>query len=944
MDERKENTGAPLSDAEKSGLAKKKAINKAASYFSDDDSLFEFEGFEVDTVDSSVAEKTAVKDNNDAVEKAEAEAKAEASERSEVRENSATEEKTESDENDVTEKEALSEGSSNVTEETAIEESTPKAEAEQKEEKITEQESLTDAFNSDDASSEDSYTLAEGTEKDTKSESDDEFVYADEEDDEIGWPTVYSSVNVSDERSRTDGKADTGEDKPPKENTPPSHVQKTENTASDEYAVKNERQASRFNDTLLTYSLEHTSVSAEGQIHFDGTEPDFLADRSGASVTDERNEEIENDLFDESDLDNEIWDRAGKEEWERKESFIERCRALTLPQINTSGFTPSEPENKKAKPTSSGYRYAESERIPVVSDGLNGGTDKAGYAERERRYCEDRKAKREIHLREKSRSLQRTVLYTALILLTTFLLELLNTAVDGKVVLFGSIEIGLILLSAAFVFGAIYDGLKCAARGTFIPEIMTFITVVLSLTYMCVTVFTPTESGSGVLIGLPAVTAVFLTAVYQSLMARREKKVFDITADYGYYCTEVRLSSFRGSPEEVAFGGYAGDGSALYRTNRIVRADRGYNVQPVRDECFGLIKILFICTVCAAIAAGIAFGFIRRDVSYGLFCAYALTAFTCPLSLFISLALPRHLIAQDIAEDGAAITEFDEESDELDENVIMLSEEELFPPENIRIIDAHWKNSHFLESHLSKAAAAFNKAGGLLSGLFSEIDLPEASYRETVITDVSDGGITVKVDDSLVRAGTDAYLEKHGIEIERYPDIPGKDTRVLYIANNGEFFSRIVIKFVPDAELCERISELRQSDTLFSLKTSNPCIDSALIFYTTGLEPELLRVVKYMIGDSSFRSDTDREGTLISRTGAAGLLSALLGYKKQKKLVTLGTRLAGISGLLGLALALTVSLIGIKWAFISFAVLGFHALLSALSVAFCLGTRRKGRR
>ena len=44
------NNEKSISDAEKNGLAKKKAINKAASYFSDDNSLFEFEGFEIEPI------------------------------------------------------------------------------------------------------------------------------------------------------------------------------------------------------------------------------------------------------------------------------------------------------------------------------------------------------------------------------------------------------------------------------------------------------------------------------------------------------------------------------------------------------------------------------------------------------------------------------------------------------------------------------------------------------------------------------------------------------------------------------------------------------------------------------------------------------------------------------------------------------------------------------
>ncbi len=990
MDEREQNIEKPLSDAEKSGLAKKKAINKAASDFSDEDSLFEFEGFEIEALANDIDE-LAKKEGSEAKEEltfADATAKTEEKDvlyASETTANDREKQLTDTEhsqsltenndtlaENDKTDSDLTDNENTNfgLTEAKTVESAENNAYTNETENanytdtlsdgygESAEKASYDDEKETDYGNTDESSTAAESDISVINSVTADDSSEETEKSEDLYRHEQEAACNESkiaetDNSSVSDNLFDrlkgnivlSGENKPAnttqRENVPPA-------------PAKNDTRPSGYGDEVLARGLDHSSVNAEGQIHFEGTEPDFLIESesdSEMSQTTEAseseinpNDELYDDLYDEDDLDNEIWDRAGKEEWQARESFLSYCKSLTLPAPLAVTYGNKETEPAKAKANSSGYRFAESERIPVFSDGMYGGVDKAGYAERERRYCENRKLKRDIALREKTRSLHRSVLYTALILFTVFLLEMLNLFINGQTVLFASIEIGLTVLCAAFVWRGLADGLKCAVRGVFIPELLTFLTVLLSLVYGFITVFSASAAQSAVLIGLPGVGAMFLTSVYRSLMSKREKKVFDITADYGSYCTEVRFSSFKGTPEEIAFGGYADENSSLYRTNRIPRSDGGYNLQPVRDECFGLIKILLICIICAAIASGIAFGFIKRDLSYGIFSAYLLVCLSCPLSVFLSLSLPRYITALDVAEEGAAITDFDDESDELDENVIMLSEEELFPPEKIRILDTYWTNSHFLETHLSKAAAAFRRTGGLLSGLFSSIDLNPGNYRDVVITDISDGGITVKVDDSLVRAGTDAYLEKHGIEIERYPDIPQKDTRVLYIANNGEFFSRVAIQFCPDEILCRKMAVLRQSDTLFSLKTCNPCIDSALVFYTTGLEPELLRTVKYMVEDTVCDTDTDREGILISRTGARGLLSALLGYKRQKKLVLLGVRLAAISGLAGLALSLSVSLIGAKWSFISFIILGFHALMSGAAAFIGLSGKKPTKR
>ncbi len=1004
------NNEKSISDAEKNGLAKKKAINKAASYFSDDNSLFEFEGFEIEPI----PEKTEIPP--------------------ELKKITNTEhfEKTSSHEEMQTESiegfaddnpENINSANEVITENTKYREESQNGTKSECSDAVHIQESRDSTEESNQKSEITTCEISNGNsepEKDTES---------------------TECENTEKEEHEYTGKSEPGyvfSDAPPIDNHRNKNLyfeQFEENNIQDPIIPESEplnAEGQISFDVPELYDTndadnENESVGVRGQIKFDGTEPKIVPvnikrSESGITSSDQYQSEVfgsngqkysqetseyekkpeyseeipysseynenndgetvsnilnggdpqepnpdlsagtkddmpekideisETDNIslseNEKEISNDIWDNEGKEDWEKREQFLKYCRSLTLPPIKSGKFGTSETDNvkAKAKPASSGYRYAESERIPVFSDGLHGGIDKSGYAEREKRYCDNRKEKRQIALREKTRSSYRIMIYTAFILFTVFLLEVLYSVFLKKTVLFASVEIGLIILGTAFVWKSLLDGLKCALRGAFIPELLAFFSILLSLIYNFLIIFTTFSNQTVALIGIPGAISIFFTALYRYLMLQREEKVFDVTAEYGDYCTEVRMASFKGSPEEISFGGYADENSSLYKTNHVSRIDGGYNILPVRDECFGLIKIFIICLICIAIASGIAFGFINNNIYQGIFSAYILISFASPLCIFISLGLPRHMTAEAVAEEGAAITDFDDESDEFDENVIMISESELFPPEKIIVTDTFLTNSHFLETHLAKAAAAFGKIGGILSGLFSNIDTDPNKYRNAVITDISNNGISVKVDDSVVRAGDDAYLEKHGIEIERYPDIPQKNTRVLYIANNGEFFARIVIQYNPDEKLCRKISELRQSNTLFSFKTCNPCIDAPLVFYTTGLEPELLRVVKYMVEDDIPETDTDREGMLVSKTGAYGLLCALIGYKRQKKLIRFGCKFAAFSGLIGVFLALIISLFGVEWKYVALAIMGFHAVTSGIAAFISIYGIKHGRK
>lgn len=895
MENNENNIEKPLGDSERRALAAS-AVKKAAPYFSDDDSLFEFEGFEIEELQKP-------------------EIMLDASASEEKSEINGIQNKTETDNADGSDGETVN--TPTETADGAIETGAELYEAHEVDEDF---ENNTETY--------EKKTASEDTEEDTSVSDEDLNAEAEETDGDGNTEEETDASDVADEEIDAAFTVDTEE------------TDVTEEPYAEERDSDTESTPRSYATEPLSYASDSEKVSAEGQISFDVTETDEASENTETS---EENASY-GETYGPEEPESDIWDSAGKEEWEAKEAFLSYCKSLTLPPVRSGAKAQAEPESVKQKVNSSGYRYAESERMPVFTDGINGGSDKAGYTEREKRYCENRRASRELSLREATRQKHRTVWYTAAILFIVFVFEIINSAVSGGETVFACLEIGLTLLGAAFVWESLYDSLRCAVKGMFIPELLTFLTVISSVTFNLVTAFSPLAGENRLVIGISGAAAVLFTAVYRCLMAEREKKVFDITSEYGEYCTEVRLASFKGSPEEIAFGGYASDNSSLYKTNVIGRVDGGYNVQPVRDECFGLIKIFIICIVSAAVASGIAFGFINRDAYYGMFSAYLIISLSSPLCVFFSLALSRFMTARSVAEDGAAITDFDEESDELDESVIMLRETELFPMESLNVTDTYWKNSPLLESHLARASVAFKRTGGMLSELFGAIDVNPGDYESVRLTDISDNGITVNVDGVPVRAGDDAYLEKYGIEIERYHDIPEKDTRVLYIANGDEFFARIVIRFVPDAALCRKISELRQSDTLFSLKTCNPCIDPALVFYTTGLEPELLRVVKYKLLDDVVGTATDREGILISKTGVTGLLSAFIGCKRQKRLVLLGSRIAAVAGLVGVLLALAISLVGIKWRLVSFAILGFHLVTSAVAAGVVLYGKGHGHK
>ncbi len=678
---------------------------------------------------------------------------------------------------------------------------------------------------------------------------------------------------------------------------------------------------------------------AEAQVLDDISE---TPDVSGEETAEDEFTEIEDEPDEAMEYNNDVWDDDERASWTERERFTDLCASLPLPEMKLGdGETVKNIKNDTKTVKNSGYRYEMTERLPLFPDGLRGGKEQDGYIDREKAYCIEREDKRREALAEKLKKSSLSIIFAAICLGFMLVYENVGMFFGGfatkNIYLFAGIDILLVLISAFIARKSVLDGIRCAVRGIFIPETVTAGVVAFSVLYNVFLMLCRPLPEEAMLLGIPSGIAVMLTVLYRYYLLKREIKVFEVAASYGSYSTEVRMYGFRNTPEGSELDGYVSPDSSLYRINRISRIDGVYNEQPQRDECYGIIRILTLCIMCAAVVCGIVFGLIGRDLYSGILSAYTVIALASPVSVFVALLVPRYIAATEAAADGGAIIGFDEESDEFDDNVIMLDDSALYPPESLKIVKFDVCKSPMLEKHLARAAAMFKKTGGTLSGLFRNMEQSLSGQETVTVTEVSEHGLTATVDGNTVRAGSASYMEKYGITVEKYIGVLSADTRVLYISDNGEFFTRIVLSYTPNTALCRKIAGLRHADTVVSLKTCDPCIDKALVFCTTGLEPELLRVIKFEAGDDLAPAETDREGILVSNSGATGLISALLEYKRQKKLIFNGSRFAGVACVAGVALALLLTVFNVRLEMMSAATLAFHAILSGIG-AF-LGTR-----
>ena len=659
-----------------------------------------------------------------------------------------------------------------------------------------------------------------------------------------------------------------------------------------------------------------------------------------------RAEEDEAAVAKKEELATDIWDEADKKQWEHKKRYVEYCENLIVPPVKSS-----KQDTVPKRPTpyayaSSGYRYETVERAPIFTDGLGEGKNTDSYFKREREFCANREKERQIHFNNKLRVSKNKCIASLVIMLAVILIENIGVffasgkpdalLTESGTVLFPIVIAVLLAAGTLLILSELKLGIRAAVmKGVFLPETLSAFVILPAVVYHIALAIGGGSSKNAMLFGTSAVITVFLTSLYTYFMIRRDQETFFVTSAYGDYVTDVKMSDFKKTPEAKAFGGYAEPDTALYKLNRVARIDGSYSDTPIRDECRGIIRKLFICIVCAALVTGIIFGILRRDVFTGMLSALSLISFASPVSVYVALFLPRIRAAVAANKKGGAIVYVDDENDtELEQSVIMIDGSDLYPLDGSHVTasqpevapDQHYR----MELGLKRMNSLFTKVGGPLRAAVTEG--AGCDTRFVVLTEISEHGLCAKVDGREIYVGNDVFMESLGVKFPRHDKLTAQNERVMYVVDEGRYFAKLVIKLKPDAELVARISELRNTDTLFSLKTSDPCIDRELLFFTTGLEPELLRLVKYAPADDPAPASTDREGSLVSKTGTVGLLAALLEYKRQKKLIFEAARFACVACGIGAAVSLVLSALTPAFGFTSLIAVALHGALSLIAL------------
>ena len=564
-------------------------------------------------------------------------------------------------------------------------------------------------------------------------------------------------------------------------------------------------------------------------------------------------------------------------DWVPGESFLRECAQLELPALSEISRPDDESEDDETpEERSSGYSYFK------ISEAKRRGKLRENRPKTVFEFRDERA--------KKATGARNSIVYALILAVITLIFENLgkltgassSNAFSGAYSLWMMIfDIALILIGGFLIRVTVKPSASDLLKLRFNPESIGIYSVLVALAYSISCIVLTSGGCEGVTpLAFPSALCVLIASVFRAISVRRNEGIFEAVADEGEYLTLSRLEKNSAVPEYREFEGMTASDAPIYCMNRVRQIGGGYKLS---DNCgymgrFGAVLWL-VCFVCAA-ALGVISYMLWGDALRSAFASAATMYVGAPIFYAVALLAERGRLLKKTGAIGSTVLREDA-AEELDSGaLILLPDSELFSAEDIKIVSfdmvegGNDGDAEF-ERALGHIFSTFKKVGGSLSGIFSMMNEGVSITDDVRFTDISEHGVSAMVEGAYVRVGSSAYLGKYGITVTRDTVEGLPNERTVYVSENGVLRMKLTLAFTANAELCKRIRRLRECDVGVSLKTCDPCIDTELLIFTTGLEPELLRVVKYNITDSRELEAGGHEGGIVSGNGTVGLLGAL---------------------------------------------------------------------
>ncbi len=286
-----------------------------------------------------------------------------------------------------------------------------------------------------------------------------------------------------------------------------------------------------------------------------------------------------------------------------------------------------------------------------------------------------------------------------------------------------------------------------------------------------------------------------------------------------------------------------------------------------------------------------------------------------PSFSLLSHKLPYRHTAKEASDEDSAFVGESSIYDCADTDVITYDDVEIFGVEDVSIAKYHFYGKAFnSDKAMRQMYSIFSVVGGPLDYVFSSaLDRKCPSATDIVI---EDDGISGSTDDHRVHAGTEAYMQRHGIVIppdgyNRSGASSTDSTRVLYCAEDNVVYAKFFIRYSFSEEFTMLLPDLRANKIVPLIYTRDPNITNELIRILTFGEDVIRVMKKYSPAINENRVYRHISSGAVTHGDKMNLVNMVLLAKKYMKLESSLAKIELAAMASGAAIAVVLSVLGI---------------------------------
>ncbi len=268
-----------------------------------------------------------------------------------------------------------------------------------------------------------------------------------------------------------------------------------------------------------------------------------------------------------------------------------------------------------------------------------------------------------------------------------------------------------------------------------------------------------------------------------------------------------------------------------------------------------------------------------------------------------------------VGEDTTAVgeTAYDEFSKV---DVIAFDDTEIFGPDDVNLKRFMlYGDRDNMEKAMRQMCSLFSVVGGPLAAIFAGALDNRVRHAPAGNPEIETDGLSGDVGGSRISAGTEAYMRRHGVAIPegaQTSEMGIDTTKIMYASENGEVYAKFYIRYSFSEEFTMLLPSLKEEGITPLVYTRDPNVSNEL-FRTLTAGADSVRVMKKLSPKLEEEKLYGRVSAEIVTYGEKiNAISALLAAKRHKKLVE-RLRVSELYAMgAGTALALLISILGIK--------------------------------